>query len=170
MNATPTWALTLSYFLHLTATVVWIGSLAVLNLLLFPVARRSLDEAAFARLLDGLQRKLDPLGWFSLLVLIGSGLLQMSANPNYEGFLAITNTWARAILLKHLLIGGMVLISAALTWGVLPALQRAALLRVRGKGNSQEESRLRRRERLLLRINFWLSLLVLALTAIARAA
>lgn len=167
----PFWALSLAYWIHMIATVVWIGGLAALVILVIPAARRALEPSAYAALLNGLQKRLDPLGWTCLLALGGTGLFQMSANPNYSGFLAIDNRWAAAILAKHLVLLGMIAASAYLTWGLLPNLQRLALRAAR-KGaefNALEAWRLQRQELLILRLNLALSLLILALTALARA-
>lgn len=165
---TPVWALTLAYWAHMLATVAWLGGLAALSLLVIPAARRSLDGTAYAAFLERLQKRMDPLGWLSLAVLTGTGMFQMSANPNYSGFLAIDNRWAYAILIKHLVFFVMAGVSATLTWGVMPALRRAALLQARGQPAPDAE-RLNRREELLLRLNLALGILVLALTAVARA-
>jgi uncharacterized membrane protein len=150
------------------ATVIWLGGLATLALLVLPAARSKLDSLSFAALLEGIQKRLDPLGWLCLAVLLATGMFQMSASPNYSGFLSISNRWATAILVKHLVILGMVAISAWMTWGVLPALRRAALQRALGKPAPQTEA-LQRRELTLLRLNLLLGGLVLLLTAIARA-
>ncbi len=163
----PFWALSLVYWLHMLATVVWIGGLAAVVLLVLPAARRSLDAPAYAALLVALQRRLDPLGWISLLVLVGTGLFQMSASPNYQGFLAVSNRWAAAILVKHLVFLLMIGVSAYLTWGLMPHLGRVALRQSRGL-DAPEAERLQRREISLMRINLLLGALVLALTAIAR--
>src|SRR5512135_546878 len=117
--AYPVEMLALFYWLHMLATVAWIGGLAALSLLVLPAARAALDLPAYAALLNGIQRRLEPVGWFSLALLTGTGLFQMSANPNYHGFLAITNRWAVAILLKHLVFGGMIAVSAYLTWWLM---------------------------------------------------
>jgi len=167
IEATPTWALTIAFWLHMLATVVWIGGLAALSIFVLPAARKALDASAYASLLESIQRRLDPLGWLCLLVLLATGLVQMSASPNYHGFLAITNQWAIAILAKHIVFGGMTLVSAYLTWGLMPALRRNALLQARGKPVVGAE-RLHSRELLLLRLNLILGILVLALTALAR--
>jgi uncharacterized membrane protein len=164
----PVWAVSLAYWLHMLATVAWIGSLVTISVLVIPAARRVLDPKAYADLLGQLRRRLDPLSWASLLVLAATGLFQMSINPNYHGFLAINNRWAVAILLKHLLFLVMVVISAYLTWGVIPRLQRAALLLAHGK-DVPEAFHFQQQEALLLRANLVLGLLVLALTALARA-
>jgi uncharacterized membrane protein len=164
----PTWALSLTYWLHMLATVVWIGGLAALVLFVLPTARGNLDVNAYASLLEKVQRRLDPLGWLSLIVLAGTGLFQMSANPNYQGFLSITNRWSTAILAKHLVFISMTGISAYLTWGVMPAMQRMAFLRAKGKETPNAEG-LQRREVRLLRLNLILGIIVLGLTAVARA-
>jgi len=165
---TPTWALTIAYWMHMLATVVWIGGLAVLTLLVIPAARRTLDDNAYAGILEKVQQRLDPLAWFSVLVLLGSGMLQMSANPNYQGFLAVNNQWAGAIFGKHIIFGLMVITSGIITWGIMPSMRRAALRKSRGQ-DVPEIASLQRREWLLLRLNLALGIIVLALTALARA-
>ncbi|HJW90853.1 MAG TPA: CopD family protein [Anaerolineales bacterium] len=165
--APPDWALTLAYWLHMLATVAWIGGLVTLSILVLPAARQTLDARAYAELLARLRRRLDPLGWLSLLVLAGTGLFQMSASPNYQGFLAFSNRWAVAILVKHIVFLGIIAISAYLTWGLIPRLGRAALLLARGQAAASLPD-LQRQETLLMRVNLVLGILVLALTAIAR--
>ena len=167
-ETTPYWALSLAYWLHMLATVAWIGGLVALVILVLPAARRSLEAEPYARFLEQLQRRLDPLGWLSLAVLLATGLFQMSANPNYDGFLTISNRWAVSMLVKHILFVGMIGVSAYLTWGVLPSLRRIALMRVKGV-DAQAAEKLQNRETLLLRINLILGILILGLTALARA-
>jgi uncharacterized membrane protein len=166
--ATPVWALSIAYWLHMLATVLWIGGLAALSIIVLPAARKVLDPGAFAALLAGMQKRLDPLGWFSVIVLLASGMLQMSSSPNYDGVLSIQGVWAGSILIKHILFGLMVLISGYITWGLLPALKRAALLQARGK-NAPNAQTLQVRETFLLRLNLIFGILVLLMTAIARS-
>jgi uncharacterized membrane protein len=165
---TPLWALAAAYWLHMLATVLWIGGLVVLTLVVLPAAQKTLDTAGYARLLDELRRRLDPLGWLCILMLLASGMFQMSASPHYEGFLAIEGLWAGSILVKHLLFGLMVLISGYVTWGVMPALRREALLQSRGKETPNLDA-LQRRSIRLMQLNLALGVLVLLLTSIARA-
>ena len=168
MTTPSVWALSLTYWLHMLATVIWIGGLATLSILVLPAARQALDIADYAKLLTGIRRKLDPLGWLSLAVLLGTGLFQMSANPNYQGILAVNNQWAVAMLLKHIVFLLMAGISAYLTWGVLPKLSRLALRQAQDQDTSESKS-LRQREATLMQINLILGAIVLALTAVARA-
>ena len=165
---TPFWALSLAYWLHMLATVVWIGGLVSLVILVLPAAKRVLEPDVFAQFLEALQRRLDPLGWLSLSVLLATGLIQMSANPNYDGFLTFSNRWATSILIKHVLFIGMIAVSAYMTWGLFPALRRNALLKAKG-GDTLDGGKLEKRESFLLRLNLILSVLILGLTALARA-
>jgi uncharacterized membrane protein len=167
-ETTPFWALSLAYWLHMLATVVWIGGLVALVLLVLPIARGVLDDSSYSQFLEHLQRRIDPLGWLSLAMLLATGLFQMSSNPNYAGFLNISNRWAISILIKHILFFGMIAVSAYMTWGILPALRRTALKRSKGI-TPKETGKLEQREVLLIRINLLLGVLILGLTALARA-
>jgi len=169
MEATPPWIITVLYWLHMLATVVWIGGLAALSLFVLPAARSALTSEHYTAFLLRLDARLQRLGWFCLVVLVGTGMFQMSAHPRYEGLLAITSPWASAILIKHLVIGVMVVLSAYLTWGLLPALNRMALLRQAGKlGDTTRFEALQRRETWLLRANLVIAVVILFLTALAR--
>lgn len=166
---TPGWVLALAFWLHMLATVVWIGGLSTLALLILPAAQRTLDSSAYASFLEEINRRLDPIGWLSLAVLTATGLVQMGANPNYEGLFAFSSDWAQALLIKHLVFGGMIVVSGYLTWNLTPALQRAALRRARGQETPEAEA-LQRRETQLTNLNLVLGVVVLLLTALARVA
>lgn len=162
--------LAISYFLHLVATVVWIGGLVLLAVLVNPAARRVLAESPMLdKLLREWRRRFVPLGNLSLAVLVITGLFQMAGNKYYDGLMQFTNDWSRAILLKHIAVIGMIVVGVALQYGVAPALERASLLAERGKGDPAAYARLRRRESRLTWMNVALGLLVLAFTAWATA-
>lgn len=167
MTPPPTWALALTYWLHMLATAVWVGSLAAISLLILPAMKRTLDTQTQLVFIDAMQKRLEPIAWFSISLLIVTGLFQMSVNPHYDGFLSISTQWSLAILAKHILGIFMVVTSAIQTWEVIPAIHRAIMISKKTK-NMEELDALRRREILLLRINFGLSILILGATAIAR--
>jgi uncharacterized membrane protein len=131
--------------------------------------QRSLDAENQLIFIEAMQRRLEPIAWFSLSVLILTGLFQMSVNPHYDGFLSTSSQWSVAILIKHGLVLIMIVVSAIQTWEVIPAIRRS-IVRSRKSSNTAEIDSLRRREALLLRLNFGLSLLILLATAFARAA
>ena len=167
MTPPPPWALVLTYWLHMLATAVWVGSLAAISLLILPAMKRTLSPEAQLMFIEAMQKRLEPIAWFSISLLTVTGLFQMSVNPHYDGFLSISTQWSLAILAKHILGIFMVVASAIQTWEVIPAIQRAILMSKKSK-NTEELDALRRREITLLRINFGLSILILGATAVAR--
>ena len=168
ITAPPAWALALTFWLHLLATVTWVGSLAGISFLVLPAMQRSLDPETQLVFIEAMQKRLEPIAWFSMSLLLATGLFQMSVNPHYDGFLSTSTQWSLAILSKHLLGILMVVVSAIQTWEVIPAIRRA-IVKSKKMNNTEELNTLRRREILLLRMNFGLSVLILLATAFARA-
>ncbi len=164
--------LAISYFLHLIATVAWIGGLLLLVVVAWPAARTALQSAdqsgGLLRLLADLRKRFTPIANLSLIVLIVTGLVQMSANPKYDGLLKIDNDWSRAIFFKHIAVVGMIGVGGVMQLALLPALDRAELRARLGK-DAPDLPRLQRRERRLSAFNLALGVLVLAFTAIATA-
>ena len=163
----PTWALAAVFWLHLLATVAWIGSLAAIQVLILPISGRALKPVDELALLDGIQKRLEPIAWFSVSLLIATGLFQMSVNPHYNGFLSTSGQWSLALLTKHALIGVLIAVSAVHTWDVLPSMRR--LLLRRDRADQAQIEKLRRRERRLLRASLALASLILLATAVMRA-
>jgi uncharacterized membrane protein len=163
----PFWALGLLFWFHLLATVTWVGSLVAISVLFQPAARRTLKPADQLAFIDAVQKRLEPVAWFSLSVLVVTGLFQMSVNPHYNGFLSLSNQWSIAMLIKHSLVVLMVVASAIHTWDVLPSLRRT--LMKKDRATPEEIGGLQRRETFWLRTTLVLAILVLAATALARA-
>ena len=166
MDAPSTTVLAAIYWLHMLATVTWIGSLAAINLLFLPASTRALKPVDQLSLISALQKRLEPLAWFCMGILLVTGLFQLSTSPHYDGFLSVSTQWSLAILVKHGVAVLMVVVSAVQTWEVLPAVQR--ILLIKDKANESELARLQKRETVLLRVNLLLSALILGATALAR--
>lgn len=166
MSSIPVWALAIIYWLHMLAVVIWVGSLTAINILILPASRRTLNLVQQLNLISALQKRLEPLAWFSIGMLAFTGLIQMSTSEHYNGFLNISTQWSLAILAKHILGGLMIVVSAIQTWEVIPAIQR--ILIKKEKAEESELAKLQKREIRLININIFLSLLALAATAIAR--
>jgi len=148
------------------ATVTWIGSLAAINLLVLPAAQRTLKLVDQLNFIAALQKRLEPLAWFCMGVLLVTGLFQLSTSPHYDGFLSLSTQWSMAILVKHSLAVIMAVVSAIQTWEVLPAIHRT--LMKKENADADELAKLQRRELILLRVNLILSALILGATAVAR--
>ena len=167
MTPPPAWALAVTYWLHLLATVAWIGSIVATSILFLPAARKALKPVDHLALIEAMQKRLEPIAWFCMSLLLLTGLFQMSVNPHYDGFVSISTQWSLAILIKHILGIFMVVASAIQTWEVIPAIRRTLM----NKKQADEDKiiHLQKREISLLRINFGLSILILLATAFARA-
>jgi putative copper export protein len=162
--------ISLSFFLHLLATVAWIGGLVTLALVVQPVLDRTVNDLPVrARLLEAMLKRFQPIANISLAVLILTGMVQTFTSRFYKGFLQFDNPWAQAILLKHVAVLGMIGVAAFITFSVQPALRRNALLIANGLADEAQTARLQQQQTRLTRINLVLSVLVLLFTAIASA-
>ncbi|NJN79356.1 MAG: CopD family protein [Anaerolineales bacterium] len=72
-------------------------------------------------------KSVEPIAWFSIGMLVFTGLIQMSTSEHYDGFLNISTQWSLAILAKHILGSVMIVVSAIQTWEVFPAIQRVLM-------------------------------------------
>jgi len=169
MDNPPVWAVALVYWLHMLATVAWIGGIVSISILVLPAARKALKPADLLAFIEAMQKRLEPLAWFSLTMLIATGMFQLSVNQHYNGFFDTSTQWSLAILVKHGLVAVMVVVSAVQTWEVLPAIRRTLMRREKGASEA-EIIQLQKREERLLRMNLILSLLILGATALARSA
>lgn len=168
MPTVPSWAIALTFWLHFLAVVTWIGSLVSISILIDPAARRSLKPVDQLVFIDAVQKRLEPIAWFSIGLLVVTGLFQMSVNVHYNGFLSTSNQWSLAILVKHILVAILIVVSAIHTWDVLPAIRRALMRK--DKVDADQLKVLQRREKILLRTSLVLAVLILLATAFARAA
>ena len=167
----PTAILALNYWLHLLATVTWMGGLTVLTLVVWPGLTASLLQGTdAATVMDAIERRFRPIANLSLVVLLTTGIIQMSDDPHYKGFLVINSLWTWGLLIKHILIGVMIVISLATQGQLLPQLDRARLLALSGKASGLEQERtLRKRLRLMTTISLGLGILILLVTAVITA-
>ena len=167
MPAVPDWAITLTFWIHFLAAVTLVGSLVATSILVLP-AIRTLDLVDQLNLIATIQKRMEPTAWFSLSVLIVTGLFQMSVNVHYNGFLSVSNQWTIALLTKHILVIALIVVSAVQTWDVLPSIRR--LLLRKDKASQDEALKLQGREKWLLRANLILAILILGATAFMRTA
>jgi uncharacterized membrane protein len=155
-----------SYLVHILATVTWIGGIVFMAMVVTPAIER---EPGSYRLLSAIQRRFTPIANLCLAVLIVTGMVQLTSNSNYVGFLNFSNTWAKAILLKHVTVGAMILTALYMNLVLQPDINRTGMLLASGKARPEETATLARRRSQLSQINMVLSIVVLLFTAIARA-
>ena len=158
--------LAISYFFHLVATVIWLGGLLVLSVWVFPEAQKQLRaHPARYQLVNRLRKRFTPWANFSLVILIASGMFQMSADQQYLGMLNFSNSWSRALLWKHIAMLGMLVCSLTLQYGLAPRLERVSLLIQHQQGNEDQWERLHGQEIRLAWLNMFFGFMILGLTA-----
>jgi uncharacterized membrane protein len=163
----PLWVLALSYWIHLLATVTWLGGLVMMSVVAWPAVR---DRIMEADQWVQLQRKFTPWANASLVILWPTGFLQMTADRNYDGFLAFDSLWAQAILIKHIAVIAMMVFALYIQWRIHPALSRIALLeKKRPQMAIAERKKLANQEVRLVRLNLICAAAVLLFTAVATA-
>lgn len=161
------WVLALSYWIHLLATVIWLGGMALMALIAWPALRRG---ALTANQWLQLQQRFLPWVNASLVILLITGFIQMTNDENYSGFLVFDSVWAWAILLKHVAFLGMVVLTIYLQFILYPAMNRLRLLiESRPQLAESEQAGLAGREIRLLRLNLVCAAIVLLFTAVATA-
>gem|GEM_PF-102814 len=167
----PVLILALNYWLHLLATVLWLGGLTTLTLIAWPALLHLEGQTPKGRqVLDALEQRFRPLANISLIVLLVTGMIQMGGDPHYQGFLKITDAWSVGMFIKHILVVLMIVISVILQAGIQPALVRARLTARHNAAQGQaSEERLYRRLRILTMLMLVLGGLVLLMTALITA-
>ena len=167
MNEMPQWVLLLAFWMHMLATIVWLGYLSATSLWIMPALQKSLSSQDYFNWISKSNERLEMISWLSISILIVSGLVQMSANENYDGLFTLTSNWALAILLKHIVFFGMMIVSAYISWKIHPQLKRIALLKASNNESTNEGQVIKKLHRFMA-LNLVLGVATLALTALAR--
>lgn len=161
------WILAFSYWIHLLATVIWLGGLAILALIALPALRQqTLERNQWVEF----QKRLTPWINGSLILLLMTGFVQMTVDEHYKGFLIFDSLWAWALLVKHIIFIALAAVTIYLHWVVQPQMDRVLLLaQQRPKLAAAEQEQLQYREQRLLWTNLVLAVLILLFTAVMTA-
>lgn len=92
--------ISLSYWLHAVATVIFIGHFVLLAVIYLPV----LSKGGNGPLLSEISKRSRPWLYASLIVFMITGIYLMIVDSNYMGVGNFSNPWAVMMLVKHILI------------------------------------------------------------------
>lgn len=112
----------LSIWLHLLATVVWIGQAILSNLVYMPIFSQQLKGPALGAAIGEMARKTRPFIWGSIVVFGITGIPIMTENEGYLGLGNFGNSWSILILVKHIIVVVMILLAAYMDRVALPGL------------------------------------------------
>ncbi len=152
-----TYIIALSTWLHVLATIVFIGYYIFTSQIYLPVLERCMQANTLGDLLEQVSARLRPYFGVSLLVFLVTGTHLMLINQSYLGlgnFFA--NPWSVLIIVKHVLV---------LAFLALAMFSERAFL---GKISDQKPEALKQ-FRWALNINTVLGAVILLLTSIAQA-
>lgn len=95
----------LSTWLHVLATIVFVGYYLFLGLIYLPVFERRMQADALRELLEQVSARLRPFFGGALLVFIVTGTHLMLINKSYAGLgNFFVNPWSTLIVVKHVLV------------------------------------------------------------------
>jgi uncharacterized membrane protein len=96
--------ISLSYWLHALATVIFIGHFVLLATIYLPVLARAKNGTA----LSAISKRSRPWMYTALIVFMVTGIYLTFVDANYLGIGNFGNFWAVMMLVKHLIIVGMI--------------------------------------------------------------
>jgi uncharacterized membrane protein len=146
----------LSTWLHVLATIVWIGYYVFTSLIFLPVFVRRMNANDLRDLLEQLSARLRPFFGGALLIFLVTGTHLMLINENYLSLGSFFgNAWSVLIVIKHVLV---------LPFLVLAVFsERAYLSQI-----SDQKPQALKQFRWAVNINAVLGLVILLLTSIAQ--
>ena len=148
-------------FLHLLATVVWVGGMGTNILVTLPSIREVLEPAVSGRFIGAIMKRFRLIAYLSIVTLILCGVLLTLLNENFVGG-PFDNTWSQLILVKHIFVAALVLLTVYSFEIFAPKVAKLA-----AKGPSPELLKAQKLQLRLASTGFVLGLVILLLIAIA---
>jgi len=146
-------------FLHLLATVTWIGGMFTINLVLMP-SLAAIDPPQRGKLLGAALERFKPLALGAMAVLLITGVLV--APP--RSLLNLSTPYGVALALKHLVVLAMVVIGLMVPFVISPKMQ--SLAPAPGERPTPAFIQTQKQLSVLARVNMILGVVVLFLAAV----
>lgn len=146
-----------SYWIHLVATVIWIGGITFILFIAIPSAKQVLGADA-GKLMGEIAKRFTPLANYSIALMVITGIALTGLNKEFSEFGILKNNWTMVLTLKHILVFGMIVIHFYRGLALVPKIMRAA--------SDTEKATLQKLSMNLVKVNFGLGMLVLLLSGI----
>ncbi|MDZ7291948.1 MAG: CopD family protein [candidate division KSB1 bacterium] len=108
-------------FLHLLATVTWIGGMIYTILVLMP-SLTAMDPPLRGRLMGTASRRFSIIAWSSIVVLLVTGYLKTPSGMLFD----TSSTYGITLLLKHFVFLIMLIIGILITFLIVPKIGKLA--------------------------------------------
>ena len=153
--------LTAANWLHLVATVVWIGGMATNILNLLPSMRETLEPPVMGKLMGAVMKRFRKMIYFSIATLVVTGVVINLFHESSQEIMPMENLWNLVILIKLVVTTVLIFIAVYAFESLAPKMGKLA-----AKGPSPELARLQKFQIKLAVTGFMLGLLILLLTGL----
>jgi uncharacterized membrane protein len=156
------WIVSLSHFLHISATVVWIGGIFMTLLVILPGSKTALESAPLVgKLMKEVGQRFTPLANMSIFILIVSGLILLYANRNFTSSGDLLKSWNILIFCKFAVVAVMVCIHF-----YRGSILSKKIIESAAQANEAHTAGLRKLSLDLVKTNLILGIVVLVFTAV----
>ncbi|HDK42652.1 MAG TPA: hypothetical protein ENG87_04680 [Candidatus Pacearchaeota archaeon] len=147
-----------SYWVHLLATVIWIGGIIFILFIAIPSSKQVMG-AESGKLMGEISKRFTPLANYSILLLVVTGILLTVLSKQFSGFGSLGNKWISIMSLKHVIVSVMIAIHFYRGLLLIPKIGKTE--------SSIEKKALLKISLNLVKVNFFFGILVLLLSAIS---
>lgn len=154
---------TLIDWLHIMATVVWIGGMFTNMVILRPVLAKTLAPADAGRFMGALMKRFRAVVYASIVLLGVTGIPLKIINENYVSIINFENSWEIVSFVKHVCYGILVLLAVYMFEVLAPRMGRLA-----AKGPSPEMKALQKQQVLAGSLAFLSAMVILVLSSLMR--
>src|SRR3990170_7467370 len=117
--------LAVSYWLHLIATVIWIGGITFILFIAIPSSKQVLG-AESGKLMGEISKRFTPLANYSIVLLFVSGIVLAGLNKQFSVVRTLESNWTMALTLKLVLFFSMTAIHFYRGLVLAPKIMRTA--------------------------------------------
>jgi uncharacterized membrane protein len=143
------------HWIHLVATVLWIGGILFIIFIAIPSSRKVLG-AESGKLMGEISKRFTPLANYSIVLLFVSGIVLAGLNKQFSVVRILESNWTMALTLKLVLFFSMTAIHFYRGLVLAPKIMRTA--------TQTEKTALQELSINLVKVNFALGLSVLLLS------
>lgn len=147
-------------FLHLMATIAWIGGMFFNFLVVIPTAQKALDPATAGKFMGMMVRRVRVVVYVSLFILFVTGIPMKIANEHYVSIINFDNTWETVGFIKHVFVALLALMALYSFEILFPNVAKHA-----AKGPSPELAGLQKKQKMAGAVAFLLGIIVIFLSA-----
>lgn len=160
----------ISYWLHLLATVIWIGGIFLILFAALPSAKEYLNKEA-SGFMSIIGKRFTPFANYSIFILVITGILMVSLNRGFNSLTTLETIYSKILFLKIIIAVVMIIIHFFRGLCLNPRIARFSSMIEKSSEEESEtiSSRISNLKNLslnLVKINFGLGMIILILSSL----